>query len=123
MKVREYFSRAHRTHEQRIAFRLPTSTANLSLCILACPRLVANTILEINPASESKNEVQCAFLLDVVVAQSSTILQLFPGKNQPLLIGWDAFFVLDFRFDIIDGVGSLNIKGYGLHMSRALDCS
>lgn len=35
---------------------------------------------------ESKHEMQCRFLLDVVVRQRSAIFQLFAGKNQPLLI-------------------------------------
>ena len=28
----------------------------------------------------------------------------FPAKIKPLLVGRDAFLVLDFRFDVVDGV-------------------
>lgn len=37
-------------------------------------------------ASESQNQVKSAFLLDVVIAQGSAVLQLFSGKDQSLLI-------------------------------------
>ena len=53
-------------------------------------------------------------LLNVVVAQSSAIFELLAGKDQALLIGWDAFLVLDLGFDIVDRVARLNLKGYGL---------
>merc|ERR1712066_857230 len=44
------------------------------------------------------------FFLNVIIRQSSTIFQLFSCKNQTLLIWWDAFFILNFRFDILNGV-------------------
>merc|ERR1711962_1535382 len=54
------------------------------------------------------------FLLDIVVTQGATILQLLTSKDQTLLIWWDSFFVLDLGLDIIDGVTGLNLKGDGL---------
>lgn len=53
-------------------------------------------------------------LLNVVVGQSTAVLQLFTRKNQTLLVGRDALLVLDFRLDIFDGVGGLDLKGDGL---------
>ena len=50
----------------------------------------------------------------VVVRQGATVFELFASKDQALLIRGDAFFVLDLRFNIIDGIGRLNIKGDGL---------
>ena len=61
--------------------------------------------------SQSQDQVQRRFLLDVVVRQSSTIFQLFTSKDQSLLIWWNTFFVLDFRFDIVNGVGGLDFQG------------
>ena len=52
--------------------------------------------------------------LDVVIWQSSAILKLFSGKNQTLLVWRDTFFVLDFGFDILNGVRGFNFKGDGL---------
>ena len=52
--------------------------------------------------------------LNVVIWQSSTILKLFSGKDQTLLVWRDTFFVLDFGFDILNGVRGFNFKGDGL---------
>jgi hypothetical protein len=53
-------------------------------------------------------------LLDVVVRQGSTILELFAGENQALLVGWNALLVLDLRFDIVNRVRRLDLEGDGL---------
>ncbi|KAI5089233.1 hypothetical protein C0J45_20641, partial [Silurus meridionalis] len=63
---------------------------------------------------ETQNEVESGLLLDVVVRQGATIFQLLAGKDQPLLIWGNAFFVLDFGLDILNGVTWLNLKGDGL---------
>merc|ERR1719282_240667 len=65
-------------------------------------------------SSETKNQVEGGFLLDVVVAQSASILQLLSSENQTLLIRGNAFFVLDFSFDIVNSIRWLNIKCDGL---------
>merc|ERR1711899_544426 len=54
------------------------------------------------------------FLLDIVVRQGPAIFQLLASKDQPLLIRRDTFFVLNFGFDVLDGIRSLNLKGDGL---------
>ena len=41
------------------------------------------------PASEPKHQVECGFLLDVVVRQRSAVLELLAGKDEPLLIWWN----------------------------------
>jgi len=48
--------------------------------------------------------------LDIVVRESSAILKLLSGKNESLLIWRDAFFVLDFSFDILDRISWFNIQ-------------
>jgi len=58
--------------------------------------------------------VKSGLLLDVVVAESPAVLELLARKDQPLLIRWDPFLVLDLGLDILDGVGGLNLKGDGL---------
>jgi hypothetical protein len=40
--------------------------------------------------------------LDVVVRQCTAIFELFAGEDQALLVGWDAFFVLDLALDNVD---------------------
>merc|ERR1712088_48723 len=64
--------------------------------------------------------MQSGFLLDVVVREGTAILKLFTSKNQPLLIWWNAFLVLDLSLDIFNGVRWLHLKGDGL-ASQGLD--
>ena len=46
-------------------------------------------------AAQSEDQVQGRLLLDVVVRESATVLELLAGENQALLVGWDALLVLD----------------------------
>ena len=45
--------------------------------------------------AESQHQVEGRLLLDVVVGESTAILELLAGEDQALLIGRDAFLVLD----------------------------
>ena len=45
--------------------------------------------------SQSQNQMESGFFLDVVVREGSAIFQLLACKNQSLLIRRDSFFVLD----------------------------
>ncbi len=51
-----------------------------------------------------------ALLLDVVVTECSAVLELLSGKNQALLVGGDALFVLNLRLDVVDSVRRFNLK-------------
>ena len=57
--------------------------------------------------------MQRRFLLDVVIAQGAAIFELFAGEDEALLIGGDAFFVLDLGFDVVDRVGGFDFEGDG----------
>ena len=48
----------------------------------------------LHSAAEPQDEVKGALLLDVVVRESPPIFQLLASENQPLLVRWDAFLVL-----------------------------
>jgi len=61
-----------------------------------------------------------AFLLNVIVTQSSAVFQLFSGEDESLLIGGNTFLVLNLGLDIINGVAGFNIKSDGL-ASQGLD--
>ena len=41
-------------------------------------------------------------LLDVVVRESTTILELLASENKTLLVGWNAFFILNFCLHVVD---------------------
>jgi len=49
--------------------------------------------------------MQSAFLLDIVVGQCTTVLQLLAGEDEALLIRRDSFLVLDLRLDIVSKSG------------------
>ena len=73
-----------------------------------------------------------ALLLDVVVREGPSILQLLSGKDQPLLVRRDSFLVLkrksskmirnvmtyhshlDLGFDVLDRVAGFNLQGDSL---------
>ena len=74
-------------------------------------RFNATSVINSNAAAccllataQSQHQVQCALLLDVVVRQSSTILQLLASEDQSLLVGWDTLLVLNLGLHIVDGV-------------------
>jgi len=57
--------------------------------------------------------VKSGFFLDVVVSKGSSIIELFSSENKSLLIWRDTFFVLNFLFDVFNGVGTFNFKSDG----------
>ena len=48
--------------------------------------------------------MQSGLLLDVVVVESSSVFELLTGENEPLLVGRNAFLVLNLSFDIVYGI-------------------
>ena len=64
--------------------------------------------------TETEHQVEGRLLLDVVVRKSAAVLKLLAGEDEALLIGMDAFLVLDLGLDVIDGIGGLDLKGNGL---------
>merc|ERR1712002_1361378 len=59
---------------------------------------------DLHTSSQPQDKMKRGLLLDVVVGQSPSVLQLLSSEDQPLLIRWDSFFVLDLGFDVLDGV-------------------
>ena len=51
-----------------------------------------------------------AFLLDVVVLQGSSILELLTGEDQALLVWRDAFLVLDLCLDVLNSIGLFDVE-------------
>merc|ERR1711953_790255 len=64
--------------------------------------------------------MECGLLLDVVVGESPSILELLSSKDQPLLVWGNAFLVLDLGFDVLNAVRRLDLEGDGL-ASESLD--
>merc|ERR1712219_8693 len=66
---------------------------------------------DLHTTSQSQDEMKSGFLLDVVVAEGSSIFELLAGEDESLLIGRDTFLVLDLSLDVLDGVRWLDLKG------------
>jgi hypothetical protein len=58
--------------------------------------------------------VESRLLLDVIVGERATILELLAGEDQTLLVRRDTLLVLDLRLDVVDGIAGLDLKGDGL---------
>lgn len=76
-----------------------------------------------------EDQVKSGLLLDIVVAQGATILELLAGKDEALLVWRDSsnsfsvkssrplgcchvpLLILNLGLDIIDGVGRLHLEG------------
>ena len=55
--------------------------------------------------TQAENQVEGGLLLDVVVGESTPVLQLFAGEDQSLLIRGNSLLVLDLLLDALNRVG------------------
>ena len=69
---------------------------------------------DLHSSTETENQMESRFLLDVVVTQSTAILKLLSSKDKTLLIRRDSFLVLDLSLDIVNGVRGLDVQRNGL---------
>ena len=60
--------------------------------------------------SQPQNQVQSRLLLDIVVAQGSSILQLLTSKDKSLLVWWDTLLVLNLGLNVINGIRGLDFQ-------------
>merc|ERR1712061_347418 len=66
---------------------------------------------DLHTSSESEHKMEGRLLLDVVVRESSSVLQLFASEDQPLLIWGNSLLVLDLGLDVLNAIGGLNLEG------------
>lgn len=57
--------------------------------------------------------MQSTLLLNIVIAQCASILQLLTREDQTLLIRGNALLVLDFGLDVVNSVGGFDVEGDG----------
>lgn len=78
-------------------------------------RLGVNLLLSLlSSSTKTEDQVQGGLLLDVVIGEGTSILQLLSGEDQTLLIRGDSLLILDLGFDIVNGIRWLNIERDGL---------
>jgi hypothetical protein len=54
--------------------------------------------------TKTENKVESRLLLNVVVGQGSAIFKLLASKDETLLVGRNAFLVLNLGLDVLNGV-------------------
>jgi len=69
---------------------------------------------DLHTTTESEDQVKSGLLLDVVVGEGSAVFELLSSEDESLLIGRDAFLVLDLGLDVFDGVRGLNVQSDSL---------
>jgi len=74
----------------------------------------------LHSTTETQDEMQSGFLLNVVIREGSAIFQLLSSKDQPLLVRWNSLLVLDLGLDVFNRVGGLDLESDGL-ASQGLD--
>ena len=57
---------------------------------------------DLHATTQPQDQMEGGLLLDVVVCQGAAILQLLAGKDQALLVGWDACRVLNILMSTYD---------------------
>ena len=63
--------------------------------------------------------MQSGLLLDVVVREGAPVFQLFPGKEQALLVGRNALLVLDLLLHSLHRVGALDVQRHRFAWNHA----
>ena len=65
---------------------------------------------DLHTTAQTKNQMKCRLLLDIVVGKSTTIFQLLSSEDEALLVWGNPFLVLDLRFHIVNSVGRLHFQ-------------
>ena len=88
-----------------------THSYNLTLSLRYMFRCMGCVLLT---SSQPQYEMKGTLLLDVVVGEGTAVFKLLSSKDETLLVGGDAFLVLDLGFHVLDGVTGLDLECDGL---------
>merc|ERR1711957_847227 len=69
---------------------------------------------DLHSSTKTEDQMKSGFLLDVIVAQGTSVFQLLSSKDETLLIRRNSFLILNLGLDIINGIRWLNIQSDGL---------
>ena len=73
-------------------------------------RLLFANVRERHAATETKDEMECGFFLDIVVPKRAAVLELLAGEDDPLLVRWYTLLVLDLTFNHVNCVGGFHFQ-------------
>jgi hypothetical protein len=69
---------------------------------------------DLHTATKTKDKMQGALLLDVVVGEGAAVFELLTSEDQSLLVRRDALLILNLALDVVDGIRRLDLQGDGL---------
>ena len=69
---------------------------------------------DLHTTTETKDEVQGALLLNVVIRKRSSVFELLAGEDKSLLVRWDALLVLNLGLYIVNRVRRFHLERDGL---------
>merc|ERR1712061_334809 len=82
---------------------------------LQCNGLSSQSLDEdLHASSEPEHKMEGGLLLDVVVREGPSILELLASKDEPMLVWGHSLLVLDLSLDILNAVRGLNLQCNGL---------
>merc|ERR1712187_285428 len=61
-------------------------------------------------STKTQHQVQRGLLLDIIVRQGTSIFELLSREDEPLLIWWDALFILDLCLHVINRVAGFHVQ-------------
>merc|ERR1719419_466256 len=74
----------------------------------------------LHSSSQTQDKMKSTLLLDVVIRECTSILQLLTSKDQSLLIWRNSFLILNFGFNVFNRIRWFNFQSNGL-ASEGLD--
>jgi len=74
--------------------------------------LVPNTLrVKLLAATQTKDEVEGALLLDIIIRKSAAVLELLASEDETLLVRRNTLLVLDLGLDVVDSIAGLDLEG------------
>jgi hypothetical protein len=71
-------------------------------------------LTDLHTTTQAEHKMEGRLLLDVVIGESTAILQLLAGEDKTLLVRRDSLLILDLRLNVVDGIAGLDLKSDGL---------
>ena len=69
--------------------------------------------LHLQATPQAKHQEQRGLLLNVVVTQSTPVVELLAGEDEALLVGRHALLVVNLLLDVLDSVTRVHVEGDG----------
>ena len=69
--------------------------------------------LHLQATPQAKHQEQRGLLLNIVITQSTPVVELLAGEDEALLVGRHALLVVNLLLDVLDSVTRVHVEGDG----------